>query len=232
MSKGQFAEFAAAVLRSLPWDLDVPMAQGWIENRAALTKVLREALVPPQELQTVNSALRGELAVSKPARSWHEQDGVIYFSVTSDGRTGPQWIECMEDKDFRVGECAKQVLRSLDFKPTNGVTILIAVLKGVPLSDDHLITEKVRAEADKRKFSKLNAEAACLIRENFMDKDIENMGLEWVVVMHEPINNFDGNPSLLGASRIGGGRWLETEDDNPDDWWYRQGGFAFAVSQV
>lgn len=33
--------------------------------------------------------LRGELSVSEPTRNWREEDGVIYFSVTSDGTTGP-----------------------------------------------------------------------------------------------------------------------------------------------
>ena len=36
--------------------------------------------------------LRGELTVSEPIRSWREEDGVIYFSVTSDGTTGEEWI--------------------------------------------------------------------------------------------------------------------------------------------
>ncbi len=44
MSTGQFREFAGAVLRSLPDDLDPTTVQGWIENQEALRKALREAL--------------------------------------------------------------------------------------------------------------------------------------------------------------------------------------------
>lgn len=33
--------------------------------------------------------LRGELTVAEPVRLWREEDGVIYFEVTSNGMTGP-----------------------------------------------------------------------------------------------------------------------------------------------
>lgn len=48
----QFAEFAAYVVRSLPRDIDPTIAQGWIGNTQALSKVLREALMPSQMVET------------------------------------------------------------------------------------------------------------------------------------------------------------------------------------
>lgn len=176
--------------------------------------------------------LRDELSVSEPTRSWREEDGVIYFSVTSDGTTGEDWIIRLESKGFRVGDYEKQVLRSPDFKPTNGVTTELAVLKGVLFWDNDRITKNIRAEADKRKLSKPNAELACLIREKFTDKDIETMGLWYIPTMHEPINDSDGNPRLLSADRDGFGRWLYAYRDRPGVKWGRGSGFAFAVSQV
>jgi hypothetical protein len=44
MEMDQFVELAVAVLRSLPREMDVVTAQGWIENQAALVKSLRETL--------------------------------------------------------------------------------------------------------------------------------------------------------------------------------------------
>lgn len=176
--------------------------------------------------------LRGEITVSEPTHSWREEDGVIYFSVTSDGTTGEDWIKRLEGNGFRVGDYAKQLLRSSDFKPTNGVTTEVAVLKGMLFEDNDRITKKIRAEADKRKFSKPNAELACLIREKFTDKEIEAMGLWYIVAMHETINDSDGDPSLLSANRDGVGRWLHAYYGRPDSRWNRGNGFAFAVSQV
>jgi len=100
---------------------------------------------------------------------WSEKDGVISFSVTSDGTTGEDWITRLESKGFRVGDYTKQMLRSSSFKPTSGVKTQIAVLKGELFADSDRTTEKIRAEADKRKLSKSNAELACLIREKFTD---------------------------------------------------------------
>ena len=176
--------------------------------------------------------LRSELTVSEPARSWREQDGVIYFSVTSDGTTGEAWIKRLEEKGFRLSDYAKSVLRSPDFKPTSGVTTEIAVLKGMLFEDNDRITKKIRAEADRRNLTKPYAEVACLIREKFTDQEIEAMGLWWVVAMHEPIKDSDGDPDLLLTRRSGGGLWLDAYYGMPVRGWVRDYGFAFVVSQV
>ncbi|TSC83408.1 MAG: Uncharacterized protein G01um101417_627 [Parcubacteria group bacterium Gr01-1014_17] len=176
--------------------------------------------------------LRDELSVSEPTRSWREEDDVIYFSVTSDGTTGEDWIKRLEGNGFRVGDYAKQVLRSPDFKPTSGVTTEVAVLKGTLFEDNDRITKKIRAEADKRKLSKPNAELACLIRLKFTDKEIEDMGLWYIVAMHEPINDSDGYPGLLGSGRDVDGQWLDAYSVLPGDGWGSGHGFAFALPQV
>ena len=152
---------------------------------------------------------------------------MIYFSVTSDGTTGEDWIKRLEGN----GDYAKQVLRSSDFKPTSGVTTEVAVLKGRLFEDNDRITEKIRAEADKRKLSKPNAELACLIRIKFTDEEIEAMGLRCIVAMHQPINDSDGDPDLLGANRYDDGCWLNAYNGSPDFRWNSDDGFAFAVSQ-
>ncbi len=94
---------------------------------------------------------------------WREEDGAIYFSVVSGGTTGENWIKRLPGTGFRVGYYAKKVLRSPDFKPTSGVTTEVAVLKGMLFEDNDRITNKIRAQADRRKLSKPNAELACLI---------------------------------------------------------------------
>ena len=176
--------------------------------------------------------LRDELSVSDPIRSWHEEDGVIYFSVTSDGTTGEDWIKRLEGNGFRMGDYVKQVLRSRDFKPTSGVTTEVVVLKGKLLNGSNRTTKKILAEADKRKFEKPSAEVACLIREAFTDEEITAIGLALIVTMHEPINNPDGDLNLLLSDRRLGGRWLNSYYYHLDDHWRRGSGFAFAVPQV
>ena len=179
----------------------------------------------------VDRFLRNELSVSEPTRSWREQDGVIYSSVTSNGTTGKGWIIRLKSNDFHVSTHAKRVLRSPDFKPTNGVTTEIAILKGTIFEDNNRITKKIRAFATERKLLKPNAELACLIRLTFTDAEFETMGLCQIVAMHEPINDY-GNPSLLGAGPGGDWQWLSAYCGEPGRRWNRRSGFAFAVSQV
>lgn len=161
--------------------------------------------------------------------SWREVDGVIYFSVTSDGTTGEEWIARLEKKGYHVSVYTKILLRSGDFKPTSGNTTAIAVLKGVIFKDVDRITKKIRAEAERRKLTKPNVEVACLIREMFTDKEIEDMGLSWIVTMHEPIEDSTGALSLLRSYRYGNGSCLYPRCDDPDGYWDSDGGFAFAA---
>jgi hypothetical protein len=188
---------------------------------------LRVVVMVYGELQTIKSSTESE-----PTRSWREEDGIIYFNVTSNGTTGENWIKRLEDNGICVGNDAKQILCSPSFKPTSGITTEVAVLKSMLFADDDRTTEKIHAKAKKLKLKTPNAELACLIREKFTDKDIKDMGLWWIVTMHEPIKGSDGDPSLLSVSRHDDGRWLCACSGRFDGRWSRESGFAFVVSQV
>ncbi len=156
---------------------------------------------------------------------WHEKDGVIYFSVTSDGTKGEDW-----KKRFKVGTCAEEVLCSSDFKPTSGVTTQVAVLKSSLFRTENRMLSKIHAEAKHRKLMVPSAELACLIREKFSDAEIKAMRLWSIIVMHEPINDSEG-PCMLGMGRQEDGRWLNAFDAGAGNkGWSPSSGFAFAVS--
>ncbi|KKT82235.1 MAG: hypothetical protein UW78_C0001G0018 [Candidatus Azambacteria bacterium GW2011_GWA1_44_9] len=179
-----------------------------------------------------------ELSVSELVRSWCEVDGIIYFSVTSDGTTGKDWITRLESKGSRVGDYAKQVLRSPSFKPTSGVTTDVAVLRGCFFEDNNRTTKKIRAYAkafrtpDNRKLGKPEPELACLIREKFTDDELEAMGLWYIIAMHESIITPNGKPRFLGVYRGDGGSWIYACCNESDKVWNRAGGSAFVVSHA
>lgn len=174
--------------------------------------------------------LRGETLVTKPERKWCEQDGIIYFSVTSDGTTGEEWIRRLEKNGFRISDYAKNVLRSKDFKPSSGVTTQIVVLKSMLWNGNDRITKNIRAKALELGLATPNAEVACLIRDNFSDKEIKAMGLWWIVVMHELIKDSNICPRLLKVHRGDGGSWLHAIYDDLDSGWDHYSGFAFVLS--
>jgi hypothetical protein len=164
-------------------------------------------------------------------KRWTVKDGVIYFTLISNGFTGDEWITHLNGKKQPVGPYAQSVLRHPNFKPTKaGTPHHIAVLLGKLYFDDERITRNIRTDAKKRKMTDPHAEVACLIRDAFTDQEIEEMGLTWIITMHEPIPDSDGHPHLLGADRYGGYR-LSAYDSRPDDRWSRARGFAFSVAQ-
>jgi len=117
---------------------------------------------------------------------WREQDGVVYFTVTSRGTTGKQWIDYFKKKGYCTYDHAKSILNDPEFGTTTGVTTEIAVFKGVLLKDDERTPKKISAKALSFNWFKPRAEVACLIRETFSDNEIEAMGLNLITVMHEP----------------------------------------------
>ena len=174
--------------------------------------------------------LRDELSVSTPSRSWREEDGVIYFSVESDGIFGEGWINRLVGDGFRFRCYARRALCSPDFKPTIGVTE-VAVLRGTLFEYDNRVMNKICAEADKRNLLKPNIELSCLIRKRFTNKEIEAMGLHWIVAMHEPIYDSSTRLSfLLDAGGRDDDRWIGAYDVGFARKWGRRYGFAFAVS--
>jgi hypothetical protein len=146
------------------------------------------------------------------------------------GLSGEKWIERLEKGGYKVGDYAKQLLLSKDFKPTKK-TYEIAIIKATEF-EGYPTTQEILAEAKKRGYGNLPADLAPLLRESISDTEIDGMGLWSIVVMHEPINDSVGRPDLLGARRYGDGPWLFAYWVKPDDTWSRDSGFAFAVSQV
>ncbi|MEK7149033.1 MAG: hypothetical protein AAB796_01365 [Patescibacteria group bacterium] len=152
--------------------------------------------------------------------------------LLADGRAGKDWIPRLKGRDVSIDDEAKYMLRSPNFKPTKGVSIDVAILKGRYLVDNNQIIKNVHAEAKKCKWSKPNADLVCLILENFTEEEIEVMDLRDIVAMHEPFNDSDDDPPLLSTFVFyRDGRWLHAYRSRPHIGWHFERGFAFVVSQ-
>ncbi|MGH7926720.1 MAG: hypothetical protein ACREQV_02875, partial [Candidatus Binatia bacterium] len=78
-----------------------------------------------------------------PDPRWREEGGMVHFTLISNGTPGEEWITQFEANGRRLNKWAKALLRSPDFKPTNGVAYNVAVLKGELFSDSDRITWNV-----------------------------------------------------------------------------------------
>ena len=164
--------------------------------------------------------------------SWTEKDHVITFSVTSDGTTGEGWRERLGGMGYKMfGYSPLNLLYQIE--PTNGVTTEVAILKGSFFDDEHRLMANVRAEATKRGYTKPHPEVACLIRAKFTYQEILAMGLLEITVMHEPLDDADHDPCVLGTGKYGGKDQLTVfspEPMRPNDQYDVWHGFAFAAS--
>lgn len=164
-------------------------------------------------------------------RRWEEQNGVIVLSVTSDNTTGPEWISRLEGKGVCVCELAKQFLCSPDFYPTDGTVYKIAVLRGKSFQDiERTINGVLRnIQVFQRPFIPLNAEAACLIREKFSDREIMGMGLTGIAIMSGFLRDSMGDRGLLIVSCGASGHILTACHITPDFRWSTESGFALEI---
>ncbi len=173
------------------------------------------------------SFLRGEISVTEP--KWREQNGVIRFSVISDGTTGDEWIKRLFKKGFRLGNFVRSILLSPDFKATSGMKTEVIILKKMFFDNGKRTTDNILAFATENNFTRPNPETACLIREMFTDEEMESMGLSHIVIMHDPIEDSAGLLCFLGVSSRGFGRCLSAYYSGFGSTWNCFDGFAFAV---
>lgn len=165
---------------------------------------------------------------------WYEENGIIRFSVTSDGTTGEAWAARLEAKGLWLDGGAKLLLGSSHFQPTKGITTRIAVLKGLLFGDDERANRHVCEYAEKSRFVTPRLEVACLIRDKFSDEEMKSMGLSRIVVMHDPFRDHDQLFVRLMVDRVrtffgyGAGHWLLAERGGYSrDEWPPETGFAF-----
>jgi hypothetical protein len=159
-------------------------------------------------------------------------------SVTSDGRSGKEFVKDLKKKGFNVGDWATNVMTV--GKDASGKAIIVSdsgvvykpvVLKGEDFTDAERVTSNIRKVAEEMKLVTPPWWLAPLLREAMTDAEIAAFGLTWLIVMHEAITDSDGDPRLLGLDRDGGGRWLGACRGRPDYGWDREDGFVFLAPQ-
>ncbi len=166
-----------------------------------------------------------------PEQKWFELDNVIYIKVIFDGTTGEQWIKRLYNKPINISSGATELLLSEDFKVTTGFVCTIAILKGSMFDRDSRINRKIRKEAAKRKLITPTPELACLIGETLSNNELKTMGLDLLVVCHNPIKLSNGGSYLLCVARTPTLPRLCTDGGDPYDGWAKDCGFIFEVSR-
>lgn len=153
------------------------------------------------------------------------------IKLTATGLSGPDWIKRLEKGGYGISIWAKDLLNSPKYEKhrlIKGQEIEVVLVKRSEI-DKHPTTKEVQEYAKGKGYEMPSAELSLLLRESLSDEDLKEMGVWYVVVLHDPIEDSDGDPRVLGADRYGGGRGLNAFWDGPGRQWGGSGLFAFSV---
>lgn len=179
----------------------------------------------------VNAFLRGELEVKpveKPAR--------IEFTVQGTGLTAAAWISTIESAGHKIGDWARDILSKPDYDAKHrleaGKEYKIVLVRGKEIArDSDRTTKNLKAvaikEFGKSSVSDLKGELALLTRMKFSNAELEQMGLWYIAVLHEPIIDSGGDPRVLCSHRVDDRSWVFADYGRPDNYWSDFGAFAF-----
>lgn len=181
--------------------------------------------------------LRDELEVKpKPLVFPKNEHGHYLVEVTGRTLTSTAEIQLLTEQRFCVDDFARQCLisnrpDSYDAKHRleEGKVYRIAIVLGREIKQNCTMAN-LQAYAKQFGYQKPLAGLMPRIRESVTDRQMEQMGISYIVGLHDPIKDSDGNPGILGASRAGDGRWLDAYFGSPDGEWGDRGAFAFVVS--
>lgn len=165
-----------------------------------------------------------------------DEDGVIHISVTGLGLSGFEMKKHLVSEGHGISDWAEQLLDSPDYVPCEKNKVYnLTILPGKLFSDAGRTMKNARVAGDRRGLihgKNLPTEIGALIRLNFTNDEIEQMGFKWLITIHESVEDSDGGPGLLSTGRDGGGSWLSAGWDGPESQWLRESGFVFLASQV
>ena len=179
----------------------------------------------------VHAFLRGELEVKRV-----EKQTRIEFTVRGTGLTAAAWISTLESTGHKIGDWARNALNQPDYDAKHrleaGKEYKIVLVRGTEITkDSDRTTKNLKAIAVKEfgesSVSGLKAELALLIRMKFSNAELQQMGLYYIAVLHDPIVDSGGDPNVLYSLRNDGKSWVGADCGGPGNDWLDDGAFAF-----
>ena len=166
------------------------------------------------------------------------EHGHIVFTFTGLDLTGAQEIERLEASGYRVGNYAKQCFTSAksdgydkNHRLVAGQQYKIALMPNKEIERD---SDRTTANLRKRGmehygYGKPLAGIVPRYREKVSDKQMKDMGVGYIVSLHDPIKDSGGDPSVLSSNRRVVGSWVYALWGKPDSQWNDDAACAFLV---
>lgn len=211
-------EFINGLIARIELPIDFPHPRITIDSLFKLLVQTNGSTALPEEIVA-------QLNAPEPTYTYIPPDNANRLTVTSNGRTGAQFVSDLERQKFDVGSQAQEILMNSEFVPINGTVYNLVVINGDEFDDNERTTEKIcLTVAAERGYRQPSMEVAPLLRARYSKQDFERMGFEKLVVMHSPFV-INSTPLLLTVCSEHGE--LYAYNGEPNRRWSRKTGFVF-----
>ena len=159
-------------------------------------------------------------------RDWWINGDLIRGRFKFDTMSGPKWFAMLRTRNV-ISKPAEEILKNTphqDFGPS--MCDEMVILPGWLWEVEDRTSANIRAYARKHNLFELTLEDACISRARLDKKQIQDMGLSYIVTMH---NNPSNGQLLTSASFDSQEDALITHSGQPSANWNEGFGFAFGV---
>lgn len=194
-------EFVAQVIRALP-SIDPEIKQGWIENPRGLSKVLAEALCPPEEVTEFPEFKTIKLGTHKSVNDLSSS---------------------LKDNGNRISDWGNDILGKITLAEyETEVTLHVATVKELTdkrFAKSYEINEAIKAKG----YDLCPAEVGPQLRLQYPDQP----NGEWIRVAMEPITDSSCSLSIFFVGHVGDERWLSGGCGHRGSGWFGDVRFVF-----
>lgn len=213
---------------------DAPYCAGEINKALVLIRAEKvPKQVQPETLTELYEAFSPELKAKLMLENGH-----LYFTVMGTSLKSKEWQARLKTGGHKLSEYGADVLSKPDYDKNHrleaGKTYKLGLVFGTEIAkDSKRTTANLQAHA-LREFGPqanegLKGEFALLTREKFSNAELEAMGLWYIMVLHKPIVDSDGDPRVLSSNRHDGS-YVGAFYVSPSDQWDVIGAFASLAS--
>jgi hypothetical protein len=125
------------------------------------------------------------------APKWVEIDGVIHFTVESEGVTGKAWIQYFEATGVYINNRTRRMLSSDEFSPTEGLVTNIRLFRGEVFVNEERYESILREQVARQHLLIPNLEQACLVHKALTVQILQEMQLGSVIAQYDLVRTSD-----------------------------------------
>ncbi len=168
-------------------------------NNFKIVRMLREgrAMIVEADRERGDDAL---IPIAPRPIPWTVDDsGDIHFTLISNGLSPQQWEKRLECRGWKYLNFGRSILKCATEPATKGVTYNIVVRRGQNIKDGDRSIQQILEDAKQRGWTVPHWEIACLIRDGFTGRHLEEMGVSSILTLHRPIKVYTAN---IGYHRL------------------------------